>query len=91
MRLPFKKQINRDGAEAIFGGFEVANLEQATAMAGRAAAIIASHREDKFSHMAVSQDGLMIMLHGVSKEHIEDADWVIAREIEKTLDFEAKE
>ena len=39
--------------------------------------IIRSHRDDKYYHMAISSEGLIIALHGISKDTITDDDLVM--------------
>lgn len=85
MQIEWKEADNSDGSKALFGAFKVADIEEASAKASKAIKIIKSHRDDKYSHMSLSHEGITIMLHGVYKDRIGDEDWSIAQEIKAAL------
>ena len=89
MQTEWRQTDNADGSQALFGAFKVNDIEEASNKATRAIKIIKSHGEDKYSHMSLSHEGLSIMLHGTSRDKLEDKDWAIAKEIRTALNDEA--
>lgn len=68
MQIEWKQADNSDGSKALFGVFKVSDIEEAGSKANKAIKMIKSHRDDKYSHMSLSHEGLTIMLHGISKK-----------------------
>jgi len=85
MEIEWRETDNGKGSKALFSTFKVADIEEASLKANQAVKIIKSHRDDVHSHMALSHEGLTIMLHGTSREEIGDEEWSIANEIRMTL------
>jgi hypothetical protein len=88
MQIEWRQTNNTDGGQALFGAFKVTDIEEASNKATRAIKIIKSHRNDKYSHISLSHEGLSIMLHGTSRDKLEDKDWAIAEEIRTALNDE---